>query len=33
MDKNEAEFLIAYQNHIRKIKIELSEIKSKTDAH
>jgi hypothetical protein len=24
MDKNEAEFLIAYHNHIKKIKMELN---------
>ena len=31
MDRHEGEFLLAYQNHIRRIKYELEEIKSKSD--
>lgn len=33
IDKNQAEFLLAYQNHLRKIHMEMSELKDKTDAH
>ena len=31
MDRHEGEFLLAYQNHIRKIKQELAEIRKRTD--
>ena len=28
---HEAEFLLAYRNHIKRIKLELAEIKSKSE--
>lgn len=33
IDKSEGEFLVAYKNHIEKIKVELSKIKERSDAH